>query len=124
MDEIIGMAAKLGQKIRVHPRYEALRRAEERVVNDADARKLQEDLQKQLEHIHQLETEGKPIEVVDKHELARLQEAARSHPGLQELLKAQADYFEMMNHVNNAILAELAVDQGAGGETSEGTRSA
>lgn len=108
MEKVLELAKKLGREIRRHERYTLLRAAEEKVLDDLETKKIQDDLEKQLTRIRDLETEMKPIEVEDKRELARLQEAARSHPGLQELLKVQADYFEMMNNVNNAILMELA----------------
>ena len=114
LEKIIELARKLGETIRVHERYLALRRAETNVMGDVSARKVQDDLELQLTKMHNLEAEQKPIEVADKRELARLQEVARSAPALQELLKAQADYFEMMNHVNNAILGALAPDEEEG----------
>jgi len=114
MEKIIEMAKKLGEKVREHERYLALRRAEKKVMGDEAAKKVQDDLERQLTKVYKLEKEQKPIEVEDKHELARLQEAARTSPELQELLKAQADYFELMNNVNNAILLALAPEKEEG----------
>jgi len=108
MDKVMEIAKALGEELRRHERYELLREAEKKAMADPDATKIQNDLEKQLEKIHALEQEMKPIEVEDKRELSRLQDLARSNPGLQELLKAQADYFEMMNNVNNTILMALA----------------
>jgi len=108
MDNVLDLARRLGQEIRRHERYRLLREAEQKVMTDAEAVKIQEDLERQLHKMRELETEMKPIEVADKRELARLQQLARSHPALQQLLKVQADYFEMMNKVNRTILQELA----------------
>ena len=108
MDNVLELAARLGQEIRGHERYLQLREAEKKVMADPQATKIQEDLERQLHRIQDLEAEMKPIEVADKRELARLQQVARTHPALQELLRVQADYFEMMNKVNNTILAALA----------------
>jgi cell fate (sporulation/competence/biofilm development) regulator YlbF (YheA/YmcA/DUF963 family) len=107
MDEIIEQARRLGQAIRAHERYALLRGAEQKAMADAEALKIQEDLERQLQKMHDFEAEMKPIEVADKRELARLQQLARSNPSLQQLLKVQADYFEMMNRVNQTILREL-----------------
>ena len=111
MDNVLELARKLGQEIRTSERYRLLREAEKKALGDPEARKIQDDLEEQLQKIRNLESAMKPIEVADKHELSRLQELTARHPGLQELLKAQADYFEMMNNVNNAILMALAPDE-------------
>jgi len=114
MDNVLELARKLGQEIRGSERYRLLREAEKGVLGNPEARKIQDDLEKQLQKIRDLELAMKPIEVADKHEFSRLQELAARHPGLQVLLKAQTDYFEMMNKVNNAILMELAPDEPSG----------
>ena len=107
MEQLLKLASNLGQQIRAHERYRALRDCEKQTMADPEAREIQDALEKQLVKIRQLEQSQQPIEVEDKRELQRLQERARSHPGLQQLLKTQADYFEMMNRINDAILAEL-----------------
>ena len=112
MDNVLDLARRLGQEIRQHERYRLLRDAEQKVMADPQAMKIQEDLNRHLHKMHDLETENKPIEVDDKRELARLQMQARSNPALQGLLKVQADYFEMMNRVNQAILDELTPSDG------------
>ena len=108
MDKVLDLARQLGQEICRHERYRLLRDAEKKVMADPEAVKIQEDLEQQLHRMHDLEAENKPIEVSDKRELARIQTQARSNPALQQLLKVQADYFEMMNRVNRTILEELA----------------
>ncbi len=107
MDKVLDLARQLGQEIRQHERYRQLREAEKRVMADPVAVKIQEDLERHLQHMHELEVQNKPIEVADKRELQRIQMLARTNLALQSLLKVQADYFEMMNHVNRAILEEL-----------------
>ena len=116
MEQVLELARKLGQEIRNSQRYRRLREAESKVLGDPEARKIQDDLEKQLQKIRQLELETKPIEVADKREFSRLQELAARHPGLQELLKVQTDYFEMMNKVNNVILMALAPEEEKSGE--------
>jgi cell fate (sporulation/competence/biofilm development) regulator YlbF (YheA/YmcA/DUF963 family) len=107
MEDVLELARRLGQEIRRSERYRLLRQAEEKVLTDLQARDIQDSLEKQLRKIRDCEAQMKPVEVADKRELSRLQQAARTHPNLQELLKVQADYFEMMNKVNDAILQEL-----------------
>ena len=111
MDKVLDLASKLGKEIRQHERYRLLRAAEEKVMADPMATKIQEDIERHLHKMRQLEAEMKPIEVEDKRELTRLQQVARTNPALQNLLKVQADYFEMMNRVNSAILTELSPEE-------------
>ncbi len=111
MNDVLELARRLGQEIRQHERYRLLRVAEEKVMADPEATKIQDDLERQIHKMRDLEAQMKPIEVADKRELARLQQLARSSPALQELLKVQADYFEMMNKVNSAILVELSPEK-------------
>ncbi len=114
MDAILAKAKDLGQSIRQHERYDALREAEQSVMADVEATQIQEDLEARLTKIRQLEMSNSPIEVEDKRELERLQNLARGNTMLQKLMASQADYFEMMNAVNNTIMVELGA-----GETPE-----
>lgn len=107
MEEILAQARRLGHAIAAHERFKTLREAEQRVSADESASKVQEAFERQVLKIAELERQTKPVEVADKREFARLQDAVRTHPALQELAKAQADYLEMMNNVNDAILNEL-----------------
>lgn len=113
MEAILAKASELGQSIRQHSRYEALREAEKKVMADSEATRIQEELEVQLTKIRQLEISNSPIEVEDKHELERLQNQARGNTLLQGLMECQADYFEMMNAVNSAIVAELTAKEKA-----------
>lgn len=108
MEEITQAAGALGKLIAQSPAFQRLRMAEETVQADADARKTLEEFERQRRKIEQLEGEHKPVEVDDKHLMQRLSAAVHSSDKLQELMRAQADYIEMMNRVNKAIRAELA----------------
>ena len=124
MEKVLELAEKLGREIRRHERYRLLREAENKVLANPEAKQIQDDLEKQLQKIRGLEQEMKPIEVLDKRELSRLQELAARNPGLKDLLRAQADYFEMLNQVNNTILMALAPsDEEKGDDQSAGVSS-
>jgi cell fate (sporulation/competence/biofilm development) regulator YlbF (YheA/YmcA/DUF963 family) len=112
MEKVLELAKRLGQEIHAHERHRLLREAEKKVLADPEAGKIQDDLEKHLLKMRDLERQMKPIEVADKRELSRLQDLARKNPSLQQLLKVQADYFEMMDKVNSTILGELAVFPG------------
>ena len=107
MEKLLELASTLGREIRSHERYARLREAEMKVLADPKAKEVQNQLSQQTRKVVELERSMRPVEVADKRELMRLQEAARAHPLIQELIRAQADYFEMMNRINDAILATL-----------------
>lgn len=104
MEELLELAEKLGFAIAAHERFQALRDAEKKVRENETALRAQTALEKQMNHISELERSGKPVEVADKRELERLQNEFRSQGALQQLVKAQADYLEMMNKVNETIV--------------------
>ena len=107
MEELLALADKLGRAIAAHERFQALRAAEKRVKEDAAASKAQTDLENHMNRISELEMSGKPVEVADKRTLDRLQNEFRTQGTLQQLVKAQADYLEMMNKVNETIVSQL-----------------
>ncbi len=45
------------------------------------------------------------MEVADKKEMKRLSDAVHTNEKLQRLVRAQADYMELMSKVNSAIRA-------------------
>ena len=107
MQDILRLASELGQCIARHERFVKLRSTEDAVQSDKEAGSLLESLERQRQKIAQLEAELKPVSPAAKHELHRLADAVHTHPKLQDLVKAQADYMEMMNKINEAIRGEI-----------------
>jgi cell fate (sporulation/competence/biofilm development) regulator YlbF (YheA/YmcA/DUF963 family) len=103
MTELLKAAGDLGKLISGQESFRRLRDAEAAVQKDAGTRKLLEDFEKHRAKIEQLESEKKPVEVEDKHEMKRLSDAVHDNARLHELVRAQADYMEMMKKVNDAI---------------------
>jgi cell fate (sporulation/competence/biofilm development) regulator YlbF (YheA/YmcA/DUF963 family) len=113
-DDVIEDAARLGERLASHPRTAALKAASAEVHADADASRLQEDYSHALEDLREREAEGLPIEPEHKRRLASLGEEIRRSAPLQRLLKAHADFAEMMDGVQRAISG--AVDGALGME--------
>jgi len=107
MDEIVGKARQLALAIRESEVYKALVAAEKKLSENEDVRKLMENYDRQSRKIHEKETALKPVEVDDKRKLQQLHERMQSEPLVQELLRAQADYAQMMAKVNEAIDSNL-----------------
>ena len=108
MENALAAAAELGRQIAQAAAFRRLRAAEEAVQGDAASQKLLEEYDRQRRKIEALELARKPVEPEDKREMLRLTEAVHSGPQLQELVRAQADYMELMNRVNKAIQETLS----------------
>jgi cell fate (sporulation/competence/biofilm development) regulator YlbF (YheA/YmcA/DUF963 family) len=107
VEEILAAASALGRKIAQQAAFRRLRPAEEAVRSDPALKKLLEDFDRQRRKIEDLESSQRPVEPEDKHEMIRLSDAVHDSPKLQDLVRAQADFLELMSKVNNAIQQEL-----------------
>ena len=107
MEEILAAASALGRKIAQYEAFRRLRPAEDTVRSDPALKKLLEDFDRQRRKIEDLESSQRPVEPEDKHEMIRLSDAVHDSPKLQNLVRAQADFLELMTKVNQAIQREL-----------------
>jgi len=87
---------------------QALHAAQKKVHDDAAAQKILKDYQQQANLIRRRESEGKPIEPDDKRKLAELERGMAANDALKAMMRAQADYLDLMNQVHEAIDAALA----------------
>ena len=116
MEEILEIASKLGAAIANHNRYKMFKEAEKQLKKDDEAIEISEELEKQSRKIHGLEKDLKPVEVEDKKRLQQLKEKVASNQSIQNFLKVQTDYVELMTKVNKQIEAEFKTgdSQGSG----------
>ena len=103
MEELIEMAGVLGKKIADNERSKLLSQAQQAVDGDEQAGVLVQQYHEQVTKVQKLETEGKPIEVADKHKLKELEEKISANAKLSELTRRQVDFMEMMHKVKEAI---------------------
>ena len=96
MKEVLELASNLGKAIS-RP--------------DREASALYEKFQKERERILNLERELKPIEASEKRNLAELQDKVKKDVKLQSLMRAEADYLEMMYKVQKRIYGELELNR-------------
>lgn len=103
MEELLKAARELGGMIARQAPFQRLRDAESEVRSDAETKKILDEFEQQREKIERLEGERQPVSVEDKHEMRRLSDAVHGSAKLQALVRAQADYMELMQKVNDAI---------------------
>jgi cell fate (sporulation/competence/biofilm development) regulator YlbF (YheA/YmcA/DUF963 family) len=107
MEKALAAAVELGRQIAQEEAFRRLRAAESAVKGDPAAQKTLEEFERQRRKIESLESARRPVEPEDKREMIRLSDAAHGDPKLQELVRAQADYMELMNRVNQTIQETL-----------------
>lgn len=103
MEDIIADAAALGKKIAAHPRMQAFLAAAKAVGENKDSQTILQTYQEHVDKLRNLEMTGKPIEPADKHKLADCEKQIANNDLLKKMMKAQADYLEMMHRINEAI---------------------
>jgi cell fate (sporulation/competence/biofilm development) regulator YlbF (YheA/YmcA/DUF963 family) len=111
MDAIMDLAGRLGEAIRLHPRYERLRAADEAVRADKSATDALEAYNRAAAQMQQKEHAGRPIEVEEKRQLSRLQQVVAANETVKAFMRAQADYAELMRSMNEAIFASITGDE-------------
>jgi len=113
-EEVLKLAAQLGEAIRRHQRYVKLRETDEQVRNDKSATDALEAYNRAAEDAARKERSGQPIEVEDKRRLRALQETVAGNASVKAFMAAQADYAELMRKMNDAIYQAIAVEEGGG----------
>jgi cell fate (sporulation/competence/biofilm development) regulator YlbF (YheA/YmcA/DUF963 family) len=103
MQEILAKAADLAQAIKKSKVYRSLLAAQDRLEKDGATKKLMQDFDEQSRQIREKEKKLTPVEVEDKRKLQQLRDQMQSNELVQELLRAQADYAQMMAKVNETI---------------------
>lgn len=103
MEGIIAQATALGKNIAAHPRMKAFVTSARAVSEDADAQGILQAYQDQILAMREKEQSGKPIEPEEKRALSESESKVAGNPLLKAMMKAQADYLEMMKRINDAI---------------------
>lgn len=115
IQELLDQARALGRAIANHPDVQAFLAARKEVDADGDTQQLLKAYTTQAQHIRNLETQQKPIEVGDKRKLAECEQKMASNEALKQLMRTQADYVALMNQVNRAMEESLAGARESGG---------
>ncbi|MBK9128606.1 MAG: YlbF family regulator [Phycisphaerales bacterium] len=105
---LIEKAEALGAALAGNGVVQAYFAAQRAVRADKTAQELLSAYQSQLARLRELEAAQKPIEVADKQKLRDLETSMAGHEGLKALMRAQTDYVDLMNRVNQAMDTPLA----------------
>ncbi len=110
LDEILKQAVRLGVLIRQHPRYARLREADDAIRADQAATGALQAYNQAAAKVAKKERALQPVEVAEKQELQRLQEAVAANARVKVFMAAQADYAEMMRRMNDTIFDAITGD--------------
>src|ERR1043165_2883768 len=102
-DEIIAKAKELGKLIASHPAAAKFEETVRKLQADVDAQRALNDFNRHLQKIGEKEQAGRPIEVEDKRQLEKLQNAVIRNPLLGAFQMAQMDYLDLMRKVDEAM---------------------
>ena len=103
LEPIISQARELGKKIAAHSRTQGFLTAARAVAEDKEAQAILKSYQESVNKLRALEAGGKPIEPEDKRKVAEAERAMAGNDKLKSMMKEQANYLEMMHHINQAI---------------------
>lgn len=103
MDDIIADAAALGKKIGSHPKMKAFVDAVNALQADSEAESLLKRYREMSQALDAKASQGKPIEVHEKRELADLQKRVASNDKIKAVTRCEMDYLDLMRRINDAI---------------------
>ena len=110
MADVMELAGQLGAALAEDARFGAMRAATEALKEDADAKKLEEEYAEAVQLIHKKTAQGTAIEPEDKKRELELRDKIAANEKITTLLRAQADFQELMNGVNEAIQEKIDTD--------------
>jgi cell fate (sporulation/competence/biofilm development) regulator YlbF (YheA/YmcA/DUF963 family) len=107
VENILKLADALGEALRDSDRFKRLKELEEKVSADPEAGGLLKSFAEKSNEIRHKEMHLQPVEVAEKRVLMDIQEKIQKNAIIMDMLRAQADYAEIINKVNERIFGRL-----------------
>ncbi len=117
LEAVLKQAQQLGEAIVAQPEVQAFLAAQQRLRGDEEAQQMLMEYQGVAEQVQKLQATNQPIEPDLKQQLAACEGKMASQDTLKDMMRAQADYLEVMGKINQAMEGPLARASapGAGG---------
>lgn len=106
-------AQTLGQEIANSTEYDELKKAEEKMYEDDDAKVLLDNFQSTQKRIQMAQANGKQINNQEQQKLQALQAKMQKNEKIKEYMEAQKKFNEVMKTVNQVITSQLQGEQPA-----------
>ena len=110
LQQINELAGTLGEAIASHERCKTLREAVAALHADAEAKQLEQDYAAAAATLREKTGSGQPLEPEDKRREAELRNQVATHPTIRTFLRAQADFQELMNGVNQTLSDAIGLE--------------
>lgn len=109
-EEIMKKATEMGKLVADHPAVAKYKQAQQAVAQDADAGRLMQEFNRQLESLARAEASGMQITEAQHQQLQALQTQIVSHIKIKALNMAQVDFIDLLRKVTQEIHRPLAGD--------------
>lgn len=111
--EVQDKAKELGERIADHQATRRLEEAAKALDNDADAQRVMNRFNEEIQKLAEKQQRGQPIEVQEKQALQQVQTEVATNLKVQNLQRAQMDYLDLVRQ------AFVTVTEQAGGGPSD-----
>src|SRR5688572_2466941 len=118
--QLIDEAEKLGQLVSQHPAVARYKQAQQAMAEDADARKMLADFDRQIETLGRQEQSGLAVTDAQRMQLEGLQTRIVSNPKIKALNAAQVEFVDLLRRITQTIQRQVLDAQGAGGGAAAG----
>ncbi len=110
MEDILKRAKELGEAIAAHERCQALKQAARALRADEEAKQLDKEYADAAQVLQKKSAAGEPLEPEEKRLEADLRSKTVAHPVIRELLRAQADFAELMQKTNATLESAIGLE--------------
>lgn len=105
---IMEKAKELGEAIVASNEYESLRKAEEEMYQDENAKALLDDFTAQQKRIQMAQANGKPITEKQQKEIQNIQAKMQGNEKVKDFMETQQQFNQVMETVNQTISSVMS----------------
>jgi cell fate (sporulation/competence/biofilm development) regulator YlbF (YheA/YmcA/DUF963 family) len=100
-------AEKLGELLKQHPTVERYKSAQKAISEDAEAGRLVEEFERQLENLGRQEQQGRPVTDAQRLQLENLQAKIVSHIKIKNFNLAQVEFIDLLQKIRQAYQRQV-----------------
>ncbi|MBI2193095.1 MAG: YlbF family regulator [Planctomycetes bacterium] len=112
MKDVLAQADLLGKAIIGNERYQRLAAVRQQVFSDEKTRKLFEEYEAITRSFEEQRQSGRPISPHQKERMSQVETQIRQNELVQQFLRAQADFTELVNKVYRTLESALQPPHG------------
>ena len=113
--QLIDEAEKLGQLVSQHPAIARYKQAQQAMAEDADAKRMLADFDRQIETLGRQEQSGLAVTDAQRMQLEGLQTRIVSNPRIKALNAAQVEFVDLLRRITQTIQRQVLEVPGTSG---------